>query len=138
MSKKTITITDLKDVRDGDICTVVIHGRQYTGPAYRDGDAILFCDYFLRDRDGRRDAYVTLISATRIIPSLPTERGSTILVHEACDEVCYPPVLAVRNEGGMLPWCMTRRLGLALWLNDADITQWQAATVTAQGAVNGQ
>ena len=41
MSKKTITITDLADVRDGDICTVKIGGRQYTGPAYTRGDDIL-------------------------------------------------------------------------------------------------
>ena len=34
MADKTITITDLADVRDGDICTVKIEGRQYTGPAY--------------------------------------------------------------------------------------------------------
>ena len=141
MANKTITITDLSEVREGDLCTVEIEGRQYMGPAYvgkGDSTILLWGGYLMRYSTGKPNAYVTLISATRIIPSLPTKLGSAIFIHEARGEVCYPPVLAVRNEGGLPPWCMSRRIGLALWLNDADITQWQAATVTAQGAVNGQ
>lgn len=140
MSKKTITIADLKDVRDGDICTVEIGGRQYTGPAYNNGgsDDLFWSESTLRYPNGKSDPYITFISATRVITSLPTELGSAILIHEALGEVCYPPVLAVRNGRDMLPWCMARRIGRVLWLKDADITQWQECSIVTRGKVRRQ
>ena len=136
---KTITITDLADVRDGDMVTVMIRGRQYDGPAYTyGGDDLLWGESTLRYSSGKPGTYVTFVSATREAPTPPTERGSVILIHEACGEVYDPPVLAVHDGTDHAPWGVARQIDGLNYLSDEDITQWQAVTVTAQGAVNGQ
>ena len=134
MTKK-ITITDLADVRDGDICTVEIGGRQYTGPAYSGvGNVLKWGGHILR-YNGEPYAYVTFISATRESPSLPTKAGSVILVHEACGVVCDPPVLAVHDGTELAPWAVARQSGNLDWLRDEDITRWQECDVTPRGEV---
>ena len=141
MSKKTITITDLADVRDGDICTVKIGGRQYTGPAYaEEGDSLFLAwgGYLLRDSTGEPDDYVVFLSATRTAPSLPTEPGSMILVHEARGETCDPPVVAVRDGDPVDPWKASRQVGAFFWLSNEDITRWQECDVTPRGEVIGR
>lgn len=138
MTAKTITITDLADVRDGDICTVKIGERQYTGPAYAgEGDSriLLWGGYMLRYSSGKPGIAIALVSATRTIPSLPTERGSAILIHEALGEVCNPPVLAVRDGTNTFPWGATRQIGSLDWLRDEDITRWQEFDATPLGEV---
>ena len=132
-------ITDLADVRDGDVCTVEIGSRQYTGPAYTGGgDSLVWGGLLMRYRSGKSDDVVVFLSATRETPSLPTEKGSVILVHEACGEVCDPPVLAAHDGTDLVPWGVARQIGNLDWLHDEDIIRWQAVTFTAQGAVNGQ
>ena len=141
MSKKTITITDLADVRDGDLVTVEIAGRQYTGPAYAgEGDSrfLLWGGYLLRSSTWKPGAYVTFISATRETPSLPTERGSTIFIHEAAGTVCDPPVLAVHDGADYAPWGVARQIGSLEWICDKDITRWQKCDVTPRGEVIGR
>ena len=135
MTKK-ITITDLNEVQDGDICTVEIEGRQYTGPAYltRD-DVLLWGGRLLRRRNGDPAGIATFVSATRTTPSLPTERGSAIFIHEALGEVCNPPVLAVRNGTNAFPWGATRQIVGLDRLRDEDITRWQECDVTPRGEV---
>ena len=135
MSKKTITITDLADVRDGDICTVKIGGRQYTGPAYSGvGNVLKWGGHILR-YNGEPYAYVVFLSATRETPSLPTERGSTIFIHEAAGTVCDPPVLAVHDGADYAPWGVARQIGSLEWICDKDITRWQKCDVTPRGEV---
>ena len=138
---KTITITDLADVRDGDLVTVEIAGRQYTGPAYAgEGDSrfLLWGGYLLRSSTRKPGAYVTFISATRETPSLPTERGSTIFIHEACGEVCDPPVVAVHDGTDRAPWSVALQIDGLTYLSDEDIARWQECDVTPCGEVNGQ
>ena len=136
MSKKTITITDLKDVQDGDMVTVKIEGRQYTGPAYTRGDDVLvWGGRALRYSHGEPYAYLTFVSATRETPSLPTKAGSVILVHEACGEVYDPPVLAVHDGTDLVPWGVARQSGNLDWLRDEDIARWQECDVTPRNEV---
>ena len=138
---KTITITDLADVRDGDLCTVEIDGRQYTGPAYAgEGDStiLLWGGYLMRYSTGKPDAYVTFISATRETPSLPTERGSTIFIHEAAGTVCDPPVSATHDGDIERPWVPERKIDGRNYLGDEDITRWQECDVTPRGEVIGR
>ena len=130
------TITDLNEVREGDLCTVEIEGRQYTGPAYAGGGGILLWgEYPLRYNNNMSSTYITFISATRTIPALPTELGSVIFIHEALGESFDPPVPAVRNGSDSFSWGVSRRIGFPLWLDDADITQWQECDVTPRGEV---
>lgn len=135
---KTITITDLADVRDGDNCTVEIRGRQYTGPAYAgEGDSLglLWGGHALRYSDGEPGTLATFISATREAPTLPTKAGSLILIHEACGEVCDPPVVAMHDGTALIPWGVARQSGNLDWLRDKDITRWQECDVTPRGEV---
>ena len=138
MTAKTITITDLADVQDGDMVTVEIAGRQYTGPAYAgagDSRILLWGGNMLRYSSGKPGTNVTFVSATRTIPALPTMRGSVILVHEALGEVCNPPVLAVRDGTNTFPWGATRQIDGLNWLRDEDITRWQEFDATPRGEV---
>ena len=133
---KTITITDLKDVQAGDMVTVKIEGRQYTGPAYtRGGDSLGWGGHLLRRPSGEPVAYVVFLSATRETPSLPTKAGSMILVHKADGKVCDPPVLAVHDGTELAPWAVARQSGNLDWLRDEDITRWQECDVTPRGEV---
>ena len=136
MSKKTITITDLKDVQDGDMVTVNIEGRQYTGPAYaRGGDLLVWGGHILRYSDGEPGTLAAFVSATREAPTLPTKAGSVILVHKAEGKVCDPPVLAMHDGTDTVPWGATRQIGSLDWLHDEDITRWQECDVTPRGEV---
>ena len=138
MTKK-ITITDLADVRDGDLCTVEIEGHQYTGPAYAGrGDILVWGGRVLRYSHGEPGTLVVFLSATREAPALPTEPGSVILVHEANGVVCNPPVLAVRDGTNTFPWGATRQIGSVDWLRDEDITRWQECDATPRGEVIGR
>ena len=150
MTNKTITITDLSEVREGDLCTVEIGGRQYTGPAYAGEDDILswggegdstilfWGGYLMRYSTGKPDAYITFLSATRESPSLPTKAGSVILVHEAAGTVCDPPVLAVHDGTDHAPWGVVRQIDGLNYLGDEDITRWQECDVTPRGEVIGR
>ena len=138
---KTITITDLADVRDGDICTVKIGGRQYTGPAYAgesDSTSLLWGGYLMRYITGRPNAHVVFLSATRKTPSLPTKAASVILIHEACGKVCDPPVLAVHDGTVLIPWAVARQIDGLSYLGDEDITRCQECDVTPRGEVIGR
>lgn len=133
---KTITITDLKDVRDGDMVTVEIGGRQYTGPAYARGGGILdWGGRVLRRSSGKPGSLAAFVSATRESPSLPTKAGSVILVHKADGEVCDPPVVAMHDGDSVGPWNVARQIGGSGWLRDKDITRWQECDVTPRGEV---
>ena len=130
-----IKITDLADVQDGDMVTVEIEGRQYTGPAYAGGGGILLWgEYLLRYASGE-PGIIAFVSATREVPALPTEPGSMILVHEALGETCDPPVVAVHDGDSVDPWKASRQVGAFFWLGDKDITRWQECDVTPRGEV---
>ena len=135
---KTITITDLADVRDGDICTVEIDGHPYCGPAYAGMDDLLvWGGRILRYSDGEPGTLVVFASATRESPSLPTKAGSVILVYKADGKV-VGPVLAMHDGTDHLPWGVVRQSGGFDWLRDEDIARWQECDVTPCGEVNGQ
>lgn len=131
-----IKITDLADVQDGDMVTVEIGGRQYTGPAYARGGGILdWGGHALRYSDGEPGTLAAFVSATREAPTLPTKAGSVILVHEALGETCDPPVVAMHDGDSVGPWDVSRQVGSHGWLRDKDITRWQECDVTPRGAV---
>ena len=131
-----ITITDLADVRDGDICTVEIEGHQYTGPAYAGrGDLLVWCGRALRCSSGEPGTRTAFVSATREAPTLPTKAGSMILVHKADGKVCDPPVVAMHDGTDLVPWGVVRQIGNLDWLRDEDITRWQECDVTPRGEV---
>ena len=131
-----IKITDLTDVQDGDMETVEIGGRQYTGPAYARGGGILdWGGHALRYSDGEPGTLAAFVSATREAPTLPTKAGSMILVHEALGVTCDPPVVAVHDGDSVDPWRASRRVGAFFWFSDGDITRWQECDVTPRGAV---
>ena len=134
-----IKITDLKDVRDGDMVTVEIGCRTYTGPAYARGGGILdWGGHALRYSDGEPGTLAAFVSATREAPTLPTKAGSMILVHKADGKVCDPPVLAMHDGTELVPWGVARQSGSLDWLRDEDITRWQECDVTPRGEVIGQ
>ena len=136
---KTITITDLSEVRAGDLCIVEIGGRQYTGPAYaRVGGILDWGGHALRYPNGEPGTLAAFVSATREAPTLPTKAGSVILVHEADGKVCDPPVLAVNDGTELVPWNVVRPIGGYFWFSDEDITRWQACEITPEGPVIGQ
>ena len=129
------TITDLNEVRDGDICTVEIEGHQYTGPAYSGvGNVLKWGGHTLR-YNGVPRPFVVFLSATRETPSLPTKEGSVILVHEAGGEVYDPPVLAVHDGTALAPWGVARQIDGFDWFGDGAITRWQECDVTPRGEV---
>lgn len=131
-----IKITDLTDVQDGDMVTVEIGGRQYTGLAYtRGGDLLVWGGHILRYSDGEPGTLAAFVSATRESPSLPTRAGSVILVHKADGKVCDPPVLAMHDGTDHLPWGVVRQSGGFDWLRDEDIARWQECDVTPRGEV---
>ena len=133
---KTITITDLSEVRGGDICTVEIEGHQYTGPAYAGRDDLLvWGGRILRYSSGEPGTRTAFVSATRENPSLPTRAGSVILVYKADGKVCDPPVLAMHDGTDHLPWGVVRQSGGFDWLRDEDIARWQECDVTPRGEV---
>ena len=130
-----IKITDLAQVRDGDICTVEIDGHPYCGPAYAGRDDLLvWGGHALRYASGE-PGILAFVSATRETPSLPTRAGSVILVHEADGEVYDPPVLAMHDGTDLVPWGVARQIGNLDWLRDEDITRWQECDVTPRGEV---
>ena len=133
----TITITDLKDVQDGDMVTVEIEGRQYTGPAYAgEGDSriLLWGGYMLRYSSGKPGIRTAFVSATRENPSLPTKGGSVILAYKVDGKV-DGPVLAMHDGTDHLPWGVVRQSGGFDWLRDEDIARWQECDVTPRGEV---
>ena len=131
-----ITITDLAQVRDGDICTVEIDGHPYCGPAYARGGGILdWGGHALRYSDGEPGTLAAFVSATREAPTLPTKAGSVILVHKADGKVCDPPVVAMHDGTDLVPWGVARQIGNLDWLRDEDITRWQECDVTPRGEV---
>ncbi len=69
----TIKISDLADVRAGDIVTVKHQDNTYTGPCQETTSGVLwFIGYALRLSDGRPDSTITFVSAEREIPPAPT------------------------------------------------------------------
>lgn len=133
---KTITITDLAQVLDGDICTVEIEGHQYTGPAYAGVcNTLLWGGHALRYSSGEPGITTAFVSATRETPSLPTRAGSVILVYKADGKVCDPPVVAMHDGDSVGPWNVSRQIGSHGWLRDKDITRWQECDVTPRGEV---
>lgn len=79
----TITITDLADVREGDIVTFEYEGYRYTGPTYGASfdssvGALCVTGLILRTVNGLPSSLVTFISATREVVDLPTEPNAVI------------------------------------------------------------
>ena len=75
----TITITDIADLRAGDIATFSFNDHEFTGKAWEGEDGgLLVGSTIVRYFDGNPSPYVSLISATRTLPALPIELGSVI------------------------------------------------------------
>ena len=76
---KTITITDIADLRVGDIATLSYDGHEFTGEVWVSpyGELIVGATC-ARFNSGRPSHVATFVSATREVPDLPTELGSVI------------------------------------------------------------
>ena len=74
----TITITDIADLRAGDIATLSYEGHEFTGEVWANFQGDLFVgDGVIRYANGLPASSRTLVSATREA-ALPTELGAVI------------------------------------------------------------
>jgi len=126
-------ITNLADVRPGDIVTWRHHGHEYTGPCYAgDSDnALSVAGWLLRSDDRGPGPVAKFVSAERPTPALPTKPGTVILVHEVGSVAQEPPVPAILDgEGdpmGIFPD--------GAWVGRHRVSAWQLAEVTPVGEV---
>ena len=127
---KTITITDIADLRAGDIATCSCEGHEFTGEVWAGEYGGLFVGGSLvRYFDGRPNPAVSLVSATREVPDLPNELGSVIANVVTKDGDRYDR--AMLANPGVCPWVATNEDGWD-WLRMDEIVSWDACTVEVQ------
>ena len=102
---KTITITDIADLRAGDIATCSYDGHEFTGEAWPSSTygPLFVGASFVRYADGSPNPAVPLISATRALPDLPIELGSVIanvVTRDGCHYDWAMPVTGPANSLG--------------------------------------
>ena len=135
MSKKIIT--KIEDIRDGDIAKMRVNGHEYNGPAHVDAKVrVEWANWVLRGENGLvTEIGHGFISATRRTPPLPTKKGSVILIHEAHEERCVPPVLALHRGTHVLQWKSIIPIKGKDYHLPEHISLWQEVAVTPQGPV---
>lgn len=128
------TITDLADVREGDIVTVSVDGRtllpdvcynRLSAPG-----ALWVYGHVLRGRDGAPGPRARFVSAERPAPRFPTEPGTPVLIHATTTEAYDPPRLAILDSEGDPSY------GTDEWSYAANVTAWQAVSVKPEGEVH--
>ena len=111
-----ITITDIADLRVGDIATLSFEGHEFTGEVWEGERGSLFIGLtIVHYRVGDPSPSLTLISATREVPDLPTEMGSVI-------------ANVVTRDGYHYDWAMLvdplDSLGVSWVVSSADRYDW--------------
>lgn len=129
----TITITDINQLRAGDVATLSYEGHEFTGEVRKDDFGTLWVGpVIVRHYNGDPSRSCPLVSATREMPDLPTKLGSVI-------------ANVVLAGGYHYSWAMLvdpgDDLGLSWVVSDADtyswaypdqITSWDACSVEVQ------
>ena len=129
---KTITITDIADLRAGDVATCSYRGHEFTGEVWAasdDGSVLFAGAACVRVNDGRPSPAVSLVSATREVPDLPNELGSVIANVVTKDGDRYDRAMLAKP--GVCPWAATNEDGWD-WLRMDEIVSWDACTVEVQ------
>ena len=121
-----ITITDIADLRAGDIATCSHAGHEFTGEVWEGASGeLLVGGTFVRYVGGHPSPTTTLVSATREV-LLPTEPGSVIANVVTKDGDRYDR--AMLANPGVCPWVATNEDGWD-WLRMDEIVSWDACTV---------
>lgn len=129
----SITITDISDLRAGDVATLSYKGYKFTGEVWRDGaGGLRVGNSIIRYPSGTPGDSCTLVSATREVPDLPTKLGSVIANVDARDGYHYDwAMLAGPANVAGLSWVVSSadRYG---WMRPDEIISWDACTVEVQ------
>ena len=127
---KTITITDIADLRAGDVATCSYRGHEFTGEVWASFRGDLFVgETFVYSFDGHPSPTISLVSATRALPDLPIELGSVIANVVTKDGDRYDRAMLAKP--GVCPWAATNEDGWD-WLRMDEIVSWDACTVEVQ------
>lgn len=127
----TITITDIADLRAGDVATCSYEGHKFTGELWENAYGELFVGAaFVRYADGSPSPTISLVSATREVPDLPTEPGSVIANVVTRDGGHYDWAMLV-DPGEAAFWAATDDQSYA-WLRSGRIVSWTPCTVEVQ------
>ena len=129
----TITITEVSNLRAGDTATLTYHGHQFTGEVWANDDGALFIgpavvSYF----DSTPAVGVTLVSATREVPDLPTKVGSVIANVVTMDGAEYDWAMLVdATDFSGVSWVVASADGYGRARPD-QIVSWTPCTVEVQ------
>ena len=127
----TITITNLADLRAGDIATLSYEGHEFSGEVWAGAGGELFLGITIVHYNvGDPLPYLTLISATREVPDLPTEPGSVIanVVTESAERYDLAMLVGPTNYEC---WMVVNDKGY-MWLLPEWIVSWDPCTVEVQ------
>ena len=130
---KTITITDIADLKVGDIATCSYKGHGFTGEVWEGMyGGLLVGKAFVCYGDGRPSPGTALVSATREVPDLPNELGSVIANVITRDGYHYDwAMLAGPEDSAELWWAATTSVRYD-WVRPDQIASWDACTVEVQ------
>ena len=127
---KTITITNINQLRAGDLATCSYEGHEFTGEVWANAyGGLLVGGHLVRFFDGLPTSRTTLVSATREVPDLPSKPGSVIANVVTKDGDRYDR--AMLANPGVCPWVATNEDGWD-WLRMDEIVSWDACTVEVQ------
>jgi len=127
----TIEITDVSQVREGDVVTLAYRGHSFTGEAWNDpdneglnvgADAIKW--YGRLDRP-----HAVFIRATREVPDLPTEPGS-VIVNATIKGVSG--LTAILDQDGLRRTWLVVGHPISQFASAEDIAAWTPARIVAE------
>ena len=127
----TITITDIADLRVGDIATLSYKGHEFTGEVWAGTYGELFVGgAFARYVDGHPSPVTSLVSATRELPDLPTKLGSVIanVVTEDGDRYDWAMLVDPTDRSGV-SWVGVSSADTYGWAHPDQIVSWDACTI---------
>ena len=129
----TITITDINQLRAGDVATLSYEGHEFTGEVRKDDFGTLWVGpVVVRHYNGDPSSSCTLVSATREVPDLPTQLGSVIANVVTRDGAEYDwAMLADPGDDAGVSWVVASSDGYD-WVRHARIISWTPCTVEVQ------
>ena len=127
----TITITDIADLRAGDVATCSYKDHKFTGEVWAGAHGELFLGpVVVRHYNGDPSPYLTRISATREVPDLPTELGSVIANVVRKNGLRYDWAM-LADDSRPRGWVATYDGGY-VWIASDEIVSWDLCTVEVQ------
>ena len=129
----TITITEVADLRAGDIATFRYDGHEFTGEVRKDDFGTLWVGpVVVRHYNGDPSRSCPLVSATREVPDLPTQLGSVIANVVTRDGAEYDwAMLADPGDDAGVSWVVAFSDGYD-WVRPDQIISWTPCTVEVQ------